>query len=81
MLFRTITQPAWPYRPKIPHPGEISGLAVSVLDSAVVLLSVFGWSVIYYLRAVTEEDRLRGVDGEYAQYCAKVRRRFIPGVY
>jgi len=26
MLFRTITQPAWPYRPNIPHPGEISGL-------------------------------------------------------
>src|SRR5210317_455275 len=27
MLFQTITQPAWPYRPKIPQPGEISGLA------------------------------------------------------
>jgi hypothetical protein len=27
MLFQTIIQPAWPYRPKIPHPGEISGLS------------------------------------------------------
>jgi hypothetical protein len=26
MLFQTITPTAWPYRPKIPHPGEISGL-------------------------------------------------------
>jgi hypothetical protein len=32
MLFRTITQPAWPYRPKIPHPGEISGLALGPSD-------------------------------------------------
>jgi len=27
MLFRTIVQPAWPHRPKISHPGEISGLS------------------------------------------------------
>jgi protein-S-isoprenylcysteine O-methyltransferase Ste14 len=32
------------------------------------------------LRALTEEDHLRSVDGEYATYAAKVRFRFIPGV-
>ena len=33
------------------------------------------------LRALTEEDHLRRVDGEYAASAAKVRYRFIPGVY
>jgi protein-S-isoprenylcysteine O-methyltransferase Ste14 len=42
--------------------------------------SMFGWSVIYYMRALTEEDHLRSVDGEYDAYCEKVKYRFIPGV-
>jgi protein-S-isoprenylcysteine O-methyltransferase Ste14 len=42
---------------------------------------VLGWTLIYVLRALTEEDHLRSVDGEYAAYAAKVRYRFIPGVY
>ena len=42
--------------------------------------SIAGWSAIYILRALTEEDHLRSVDGEYAAYAAKVRYRFIPGV-
>jgi hypothetical protein len=42
--------------------------------------SVVGWSMIYVLRALTEEDHLRGVDGEYAAYAATVRYRFIPGI-
>jgi len=36
--------------------------------------------MLYALRAVTEEDHLRGVDDEYAAYADKVRYRFIPGV-
>lgn len=42
--------------------------------------SVGGWSLLYVLRAVTEEDHLRRVDGEYAAYAAKTRHRFIPGL-
>jgi hypothetical protein len=42
--------------------------------------SVVGWSLIYVLRAMTEEDHLRGVDGEYAAYAARVSYRFIPGL-
>ena len=41
--------------------------------------SVAGWSSIYILRALTEEDHLRRVDGEYCAYAARVRYRFIPG--
>lgn len=62
-------------------PTLSAALAVSTLDGAMVAVSVIGWSVVYYLRAVTEEDHLRSVDGEYADYCQRVRFRFIPGIY
>lgn len=42
--------------------------------------SVVGWSLLYVLRAVTEEDHLRRVDGAYAAYAATTRHRFIPGL-
>lgn len=44
------------------------------------LASVAGWTLLYVLRALTEEEHLRSVDGDYAAYCAKVRYRFIPGL-
>ncbi|MEZ5586835.1 MAG: DUF1295 domain-containing protein [Sedimenticolaceae bacterium] len=62
-------------------PTLSAALAVSALDGVMVAVSVIGWSVVYYLRAVTEEDHLRSVDGEYADYCQRVRFRFIPWVY
>ena len=45
------------------------------------LLSVFGWTVIYALRAITEERHLLMLDNGYAAYAQKVRWRFIPGVW
>ena len=42
--------------------------------------SSVGWSLLYVLRAITEEDHLRGVDGDYAAYAARVKYRFIPGI-
>jgi protein-S-isoprenylcysteine O-methyltransferase Ste14 len=44
------------------------------------LLSLAGWSLIYGLRALTEERHLSFVDNGYAEYRARVRWRFIPGV-
>lgn len=44
------------------------------------LASVIGWTMLYALRALTEEDHLRRVDDAYAGYAAKVRYRFIPGL-
>lgn len=61
-------------------PALIAAADVSFLSALAVVGSMFGWSVIYYMRALTEEDHLRGVDGEYDAYCQKVRYRFIPGV-
>jgi len=44
------------------------------------LLTMASWSAIYLLRALTEEDHLRRVDGDYAAYAARVRWRFVPGI-
>jgi protein-S-isoprenylcysteine O-methyltransferase Ste14 len=44
------------------------------------VVAMVSWSAIYLLRALTEEDHLKRVDGEYAAYAARVRWRFIPGV-
>jgi protein-S-isoprenylcysteine O-methyltransferase Ste14 len=41
---------------------------------------VLGWSVIYYLRAVTEERHL-GMDDSYLAYRRQVKYKFIPGVW
>lgn len=53
----------------------------SALDGAQALASVAGWTSLYVLRALTEEDHLRGVDGEYAAYAGRVRHRFVPGLF
>jgi len=45
------------------------------------LLSLAGWSLIYALRAITEERHLLFIDNGYAEYMARVRWRFIPGVF
>lgn len=37
------------------------------------------WSVVYVLRAITEERHLRK-DPDYVQYCERVRYRFVPGI-
>lgn len=52
----------------------------SFWDLSLLLASMVGWTSIYVLRALTEEDHLRKVDGDYDNYCQKVRYRFIPGV-
>jgi hypothetical protein len=52
----------------------------SVFGTLLLIGSVIGWTGIYVLRAITEEDHLRSVDGDYDAYAAKVRYRFIPGV-
>lgn len=57
-----------------------AAFANSLFEGASAVASVIGWSMLYVLRALTEEDHLRRVDEEYAAYAARVRFRFIPGV-
>jgi protein-S-isoprenylcysteine O-methyltransferase Ste14 len=61
-------------------PALFIALDTSLTATLVTFGSMFGWSVIYYMRAITEEDHLRSVDSEYDAYCQKVKYRFIPGI-
>jgi len=62
-------------------PLAITAFHQSLVAGLMTVGSVIAWTSLYALRALTEEDHLRKVDGEYAAYAAKVRYRFIPGVY
>jgi len=72
-----------PYR-WLRHPAYAAKLAVWWIQGVIFgeftlgILLAFTW--IYGLRAWTEEQHM-SFDPEYANYCSKVRRRFIPGVF
>lgn len=59
-------------------PALIVGAQASWTETLLIIGSMLGWSTIYLMRALTEEDHLRSVDGHYADYCKKVKYRFIP---
>jgi protein-S-isoprenylcysteine O-methyltransferase Ste14 len=61
-------------------PIYLAAFTQSTSLGLMALGSSVGWSLLYVLRAITEEDHLRSVDGEYAAYAARVRYRFIPGL-
>lgn len=62
-------------------PAFLSAAEHSWWNGLLVVGAAAAWSALYALRALTEEDHLKSVDGEYASYCELVRFRFIPGVY
>lgn len=62
-------------------PLVAAAFSQSPLEGILAIAAVVGWTLLYVLRALTEEDHLRKVDGEYDAYAQKVRYRFIPGVY
>ena len=82
--YRFIRHPAYTCKNAAWWIGSIpivsAAFAQSTWDGVQAFASVVGWTMLYVLRAKTEEDHLRGVDGEYAAYAAKVRYRFIPGI-
>lgn len=45
-----------------------------------VFISMLIWTIIYFIRAYTEEKHLAN-DPDYLHYCEKVRYRFIPFIY
>jgi protein-S-isoprenylcysteine O-methyltransferase Ste14 len=49
-------------------------------DNPMAITGMLVWTVVYFLRAVTEERHLLH-DADYINYCSKVKWRFIPGVY
>ena len=62
-------------------PMVSAAFAESLFAGISAVASIVGWTLLYILRAVTEEDHLRSVDEEYDAYARRVRYRFIPGVY
>ena len=82
--YRVIRHPAYTCKNMAWWVGSIPIVSAaferSSWDGIQAFASVVGWTLLYVLRAVTEEDHLRGVDGDYAAYAAKVRYRFIPGI-
>jgi protein-S-isoprenylcysteine O-methyltransferase Ste14 len=61
-------------------PLVIEAFTRSTFEGIEAVASVAGWTSLYVLRALTEEDHLHSVDDEYAAYAGRVRFRFIPGV-
>ncbi len=67
------------------HPAYVSKnlawwiMAIPIMSTA-VFVSLFVWSVIYFLRAYTEERHL-SADPDYTSYCEKTRYRFIPYLF
>lgn len=70
------------------HPGTVTKLTYWLLISGFyrgfwntkMILGQLGWTVIYVLRALTEERHLK-MYKEYQDYMKKVRYRFIPGLF
>ena len=48
--------------------------------AAGIVMSMGAWTLIYFLRAITEERHLLA-DPEYQEYAKKVKYRFIPHVF
>jgi protein-S-isoprenylcysteine O-methyltransferase Ste14 len=54
--------------------------AGNVRAAAYALFALAGWTTIYALRAITEERHLLLGNNGYAEYMARVKWRFIPGI-
>jgi len=50
-----------------------------ILTSHIYILGMLFWTIIYYLRAITEEEHLKN-DNTYKDYIEKVNYRFIPKI-
>jgi protein-S-isoprenylcysteine O-methyltransferase Ste14 len=46
----------------------------------IAIISLALWTIIYFLRALTEEKHLNQ-DLEYVEYTKKVKYMFIPGIF
>ena len=61
-------------------PALADAFARSATQGLWILACVVLWTLIYVLRALTEERHLLMIDNGYAEYQTKVRHRFFPGL-
>jgi protein-S-isoprenylcysteine O-methyltransferase Ste14 len=82
--YRVVRHPAYVCKNLAWWIGSIPLVSLAFADGWIeglqAVASVAGWTLLYVLRALTEEDHLRSVDGDYAAYASKVRYRFVPGL-
>lgn len=82
--FRWIRHPAYTTKLAAWYISVLPLLFALAMEGATTVLHVLvgmgGWTLLYYLRAITEERHLRR-DPAYVEYCKTVRYRFIPKVF
>jgi len=61
-------------------PTLASAFSNAVSDGLWVLACLAVWTLIYVVRAITEERHLLMIENGYAEYQARVKFRFVPGV-
>jgi protein-S-isoprenylcysteine O-methyltransferase Ste14 len=61
-------------------PALSEAFARSLSQGVWILSCVILWTLVYVLRALTEERHLLMIDNGYAEYKTKVRHRFVPGL-
>jgi protein-S-isoprenylcysteine O-methyltransferase Ste14 len=71
---------AWVRHPAYAAKNLAWWIAMLQMFSLHAVLTMTFWTVIYFLRAITEERHLSN-DPEYLAYAQRVRYRFIPGVF
>lgn len=62
-------------------PAAADAFSRSVADGLWVLTSLAVWTLVYVVRALTEERHLLMIDNGYAKYKEEVRFRFIPRLF
>lgn len=82
--YRYIRHPAYVCKNVAWWLGTLPTLIAAIPKGFFAVITVFlcmaTWSIIYFLRALTEERHLRMVNPEYEDYMEKVPYRFIPGI-
>ena len=59
-------------------PFIISAVKAGIIPVFLVIFSLTSWTMVYSIRAVTEEEHLMSVNDEYKEYIKKVPYRFMP---
>jgi protein-S-isoprenylcysteine O-methyltransferase Ste14 len=61
-------------------PALADAFSKSLPDGLWILTCIVAWTLIYVVRALTEERHLLMIDNGYAEYRERVRFRFVPGL-
>lgn len=77
-----VTSGAYKYIRHPAYAGKVAAWWIMALPhlSIAMVISMFGWTTIYFLRAITEERHL-SQDRDYVKYKRLTPYRFLPGIY